>query len=94
MLEDVDPLVKYLSTVFGPEAPPFTDANAATKADLMRLPGVTSEAADRLIAARTAAPLISADQVREALGLDASAFEKIKHYIHTRAAGPAGDRRL
>ncbi|MPY90914.1 MAG: hypothetical protein GEU99_23740 [Luteitalea sp.] len=92
MLDDVDPLVKYLSTAFGPNAPPFTDANAATNADLTRLPGVTPQAAGRLIAARSAGPLTSVEQVRTALGLDASAFEKIKYYLYVKPVEPAGNQ--
>lgn len=83
-VEDVDPLVKYLSSVFGPNAPPFTDANAATRAELTRLPGVTAEAADKLIAARANAPLVSDEQVRTALALDTQAFEKVRYYLYVK----------
>ena len=92
MLDDIDPLVRYLSTVFGPKAPPFTDASSATKADLLKLPGVTPEGADRLIAARSAGAATSPDQVRTALGVDDAAFEKIKYYLYVNAAGRVGDR--
>ena len=91
-LDDVDPMVKYLSTVFGPKAPPFVDAHSATKAELIKLPGVSPEAADRLIAARSGDSLTSADQVRTALGLDPSAFEKIKYYIYLKSARPDRNR--
>jgi hypothetical protein len=92
MLEDIDPLVRYLSTVFGPKAPPFINASSATKADLTRLPGVTPEAADRLIAVRGAGTLTSTEQIRTALGLDVPAFEKIKYYLYVAPAGRAGNR--
>lgn len=88
-LEEIDPIVKYLSTSFGPTAPPFTDANAATKDELLKLPGVTPEAADRLIAARANAPLASEEQVRTALALDPPAFAKIKYYLHVKPASRA-----
>jgi hypothetical protein len=91
-LDDVDPMVKYLSTVFGPNAPPLIDANSAGKAEWIKLPGVSEEAADRLIAARTAAPLTSNDQVRAALGLDPPAFEKIKYYVYIKSAPPDRNR--
>lgn len=91
-LDDVDPMVRYLSTVFGPNAPPFIDANAASKAELIKLPGVSPEAADRLMTARSAGPLSSADQVRTALGLDAPAFEKIKYYVYVKSAPPDRNR--
>ena len=86
-LDEIDPLVKYLSTVFGPQAPPFTDANAASKAELTKLPGVAAEAADRLIARRDAGPL-KPDEIRPALGLDAQAFDKIKYYVYVKPAAP------
>ena len=85
-------MVRYLTTVFGPDAPPFVDANTATKAELVKLPGVSQEAADRLIAARSAGPLSSADQVRTALGLDPPAFEKIKYYVYVKSASPDRNR--
>lgn len=88
-LDDIDPLVKYLSTAFGPQAPPFTDANSASKAELTKLPGVAPEAADRLIAARGAGPLTSDEQIRTAFGLDAHAFDKIKYYVYVKPAAPA-----
>ena len=91
-IDDVDPMVRYLSTVFGPKAPPFVDVNAASKAELTQLPGVAPDAADRLIAARSAAPLSSAEQVQAALGLDETAFQKIKYYVYVNSSPPARDR--
>ena len=91
-LDDVDPMVRYLSTVFGPKAPPFVDAHAASKDELVKLPGVTPEAADRLIAARSAGSLSSADQVRTALGLDETAFQKIKYYVYVKSSPPDRNR--
>ena len=92
-LDEIDPLVKYLSSAFGPNAPPFTDANAATKAELTKLPGVTPEAADRLIAARTNAPLVSDEQVRTALALDPQTFEKIRVLPLRQTRLPVAPRR-
>jgi hypothetical protein len=87
MLEEVDPLIAYLAEVFGPKAPPLLDVNAAGKDDLLRLAGVTPEAADRLIAHRAAkGPFLSRDEVRSALGLDAGTFDKIKYYLRTNGA--------
>lgn len=88
-LDEIDPLVKYLSAAFGPNAPPFTDANAATRAELIRLPGVTPEAADKLIAARAKAPLVSDEQVRTALALDTQTFGKIKYYLYVKDVKPS-----
>ena len=86
-LDEVDPMVKYLSTVFGPSAPPFVDADAATKDELIKLPGVSPEAADRVIAARSQGAL-STDQLRTALGLDETAFNKIKYYVYLKSSRP------
>jgi hypothetical protein len=88
MIEDVDPMIAYLAEVFGPSSPPFTDVGSATKEDLAKLPGVTPEAADKLIAERARGPIASHDQVRAALGLDEAAFAKIKPYIYVKPAGP------
>lgn len=82
-IDDVDPVVRYLAEVFGPQAPPFTDVNSALRDDLTKIPGVTPAAADRLIAQR--ATVSSHDEVRTALGLDAQAFEKIKPYLYLKA---------
>lgn len=82
MIDEVDPIVAYLTEVFGPASPPLVDVNAAGKEDLMKLPGVTAAAAERLIAHRTAnGALPSRDQAERVLGLSAAAFEKIKWYL-------------
>jgi rRNA processing protein Gar1 len=86
MIDDVDPIVGYLAEVFGPGAPPFIDVSSATKEDLAKLPGVTPEAADKLIAERAKGPIASHEQVRTALGLDEAAFAKLKAYIYIKSA--------
>lgn len=91
-LDDIDPMVRYLSSVFGPKAPPFVDAHSATKDELIKLPGVSPEAADRLIAARSSGSLSSAEQVRTALGLDETDFQKIKYYVYVKSSPPARNR--
>ncbi len=83
-IDDVTPLAKYLASAFGPKAPPLTDVSAATREELLKLPGMTDAAADRLIAERAKATLTSHDQVRTAIGLDAQAFEKIKYYLYVK----------
>jgi DNA uptake protein ComE-like DNA-binding protein len=81
-VEEADTVVAYLSTVFSPSSPPLVDVNAATKADLVKLPGMTSQLADRVIAHRTAkGPLPSREAVRGVLGLDEPAFSKMKWYL-------------
>lgn len=87
-IEEVDAIVAYLAEAFSPTSPPLMDLNTATKEDLVKLPGVTETAAERLLAHRASAgPFQSRDQVREVLGLDEAAFEKIKWYLR-----PAGKR--
>ncbi len=87
MLDEVDPLIGYLSDAFGPNAPPLVDVNTASKDELIKLPGISPPLAERLIAHRTAnGPLASRDQVRTVLGLEEGAFEKIKWYVRTGGA--------
>ena len=81
-VEEADAIIAYLSKVFSPTAPPLVDVNSATKPDLMKLPGITPEQADRLVAHRTAkGPLTSREAVRAALGADESSFDKMKWYL-------------
>lgn len=88
MLEEVDPIIAYLSRAFGPDAPPLVDVNTAAQEDLLKLPGVTPPLADRLIAHRTAnGPLSSRDEVRTVLGLDEGAFDKIRWYVRVGKTG-------
>jgi hypothetical protein len=80
----------YLSTVFGPDAPPLTDVNTATEDDLTKLPGITPELAARIVAHRTnEKPVESRDEIKTLLGLDEEAFEKIKWYLRPAGAAPA-----
>lgn len=81
MIEDVDAMTAYLAEVFGPKAPPLVDANTAGRDELMKLPGLTAAQADQLIALRAKKPFTSRDEVREAAGLSATAFEKLKWYV-------------
>jgi hypothetical protein len=81
-VEEADAIIGYLGTVFDTSAPPLIDVNAATKADLVKLPGLTPALADRLIAHRTAkGPLASRDAVRVVLGLDEPSFARMKWYL-------------
>jgi hypothetical protein len=87
-VDDVDPVVRYLADVFGPESPPFTDVSAATREDLTKLPGVTAAAADKLLAVRTAGGALSShEEVQAAFGLDSKTFERIKPYVYLRPKG-------
>lgn len=82
MIDDADAITAYLSEAFGPKAPPLVDVNAASRDDLLKLPGITPELADRVLAQRKEkGPFSSRDDVRAVLGMDAAAFEKIQWYI-------------
>jgi hypothetical protein len=82
-LDEANEIITYFSDVFGPNAPPFIDVNRASKEELVKVPGITAELADRLLAYRkTNGPLTSRDQVREILGLEQKAFENIRYYLH------------
>jgi len=82
MLEDADAITAYLSEAFGPKAPPLVDVNTATREELVKLPGVTPELADRVTAHRKEkGPFSSREDVRVVVGFDAPAFDKVKWYI-------------
>ena len=81
-IEEADTIIGYLSTVFSPTSPPLVEVNTAAKSDLVKLPGITPDLADRLIAHRTAkGPLASRESVRAALGLHEASFAKMKWYV-------------
>lgn len=82
MIDDADAITAYLSEAFGPKAPPLVDVNAASREDLVKLPGITPALADQVVAHRRAkGPFSSRDEVRVVLGIDAAAFEKVQWYI-------------
>lgn len=88
--EEEEQIGAYLGAAFGPDAPPLTDVNLAGQTELVKLPGITPEVAERLIAHRmTKGPLSSRDEVKTVTGLDEKAFEKIRWYL--RAAGQAAE---
>jgi len=85
-VDEANQIIAYLTTVLGPDAPPFIDVNRASKEDMVKIPGMTAELADKLLAYRQShGPLASRDQIREVLGLDEKSYEKIRYYL---AAGP------
>jgi len=85
-VDEANQIIEYLTAVLGPDAPPFIDVNRASKDDMVKVPGLTAELADKLLAYRQGrGPLTSRDQIREVIGLDEKAYEKIRYYL---AAGP------
>ena len=90
-LDEAMDIITYFSDVFGPDAPPFIDVNRASRDELVKVPGITTELADRLLAYRQAnGPLASPGQIREVLGLDEKGFEKIRYYLG--ASAPSAGR--
>jgi hypothetical protein len=85
-VDEANQIIAYLTAVLGPDAPPFIDVNRASKDDMLKIPGITAELADKLLAYRQSrGALTSRDQIREVLGLDEKTYEKIRYYL---AAGP------
>jgi len=88
-LDEGQQIIDYLAAALGPTAPPLTDVNQASKDDLIKLPGITPELADRLLAARkTTGPLATRDQAREVMGLDEKTFESIRYYLYASPPAP------
>lgn len=82
---DVETVTTYLGEVLGPAAPPLVDVNTADREQMIKLPGLTGELADRLIEHRTARGLfVSREEVRSVLALDEAAFEKIRWYLRVQ----------
>lgn len=90
LLDEVDPIVGYLATAFGPAVPPLIDVNTATAEELGKLPGVTPALAARLIEHRRLnGPFASREAVRDTLGMDEAAFEKMKWSVRAARPTPA-----
>jgi hypothetical protein len=86
VVDDVDPMVAYLAEAFGPAVPPLVDVNSAQVADLVKLPGVRPESAERLVAARAKGPYTTHDQVRTGLGFTERGYEPIRRFIYLKPA--------
>jgi hypothetical protein len=84
-VDEANQIIAYLTSVLGPDAPPFIDVNRAAKDDMVKVPGITPELADKLLAYRQSRGALTRDQIREVLGLDEKTYEKIRYYL---AAGP------
>ena len=79
-IDEANEVIAYLGKALGPTAPPLVDVNQASKDDLAKVPGMTPEHADKLLAARKTAPL-TRDQLRDVLGMDEKAFEGVRYYL-------------
>ena len=82
--ETVATVSSYLGQALGPDVPPLVDINTATRDDLVKVPGVTPEMADKLLAHREANGVFaSRNDARAVLGLDDASWEKAKAYLWT-----------
>jgi DNA uptake protein ComE-like DNA-binding protein len=82
--ETVATVSTYLGQALGPDVPPLVDLNTATRDDLVKVPGVTPELADKLLAHREAnGAFASRDDARPVLGLDDASWDKAKAYLWT-----------
>jgi len=87
-LDEAKEIITYFSEVFGPDSPPFTDVNRASRDELVKVPGITADLADQWLAYRSAnGPLTSRDELREIWGLEEKVFESFRYYLY--AAPPA-----
>ena len=85
-LDESEEIIDYLTDVFGPEAPPLVNVNAASEVELVQIPGITLEHATRLRAYRESNGLLAShQQVREILELEDEVFERIRYYLHAGA---------
>lgn len=80
--EEIDPLTSYLAKAFPLDMPKLVNANTATLEELSKLPGVTPEIAKRVVEARArVGSFRSGEELRQAAGLDQSAFEAIRYFL-------------
>ena len=90
-IDEANQIIEYLTAVLGPGAPPFIDVNRAAKEDMVKVPGISPELADKLLAYRKDhGPLASRDQIREVLGLDEKAYEQIRYYLAATPPASSG----
>jgi DNA uptake protein ComE-like DNA-binding protein len=76
--EEMKPLTSYLSNSFGTDVPPLLNVNAATRADLEKLPSLKPEIITRILEVRSkSGPFKDAEQFRQALGMDKPTSSKI-----------------
>ena len=80
--EEIAPMKAYLAKNFGADVPKLVSVNAAGRDELTKLPGVTPEAAGRLVEARGKnGRFKTSEEVREALGMNAADFEKVCYLL-------------
>ncbi len=80
--EEIEPLTAYLSQAFGPAVPKLLNVNTASRGDLEKLSNLKPEIVARLLEARgKAGPFKKSEELRQALGMDKSDFEKIRFLL-------------
>lgn len=86
VMNDVDtlnPLARYTNSAAKKKALPTRKVNisSATKAELIRLPGIGEAMAERIIAQRKSTPFTSANDLMQVKGIGKKKFEKLEPYI-------------
>ncbi len=86
VMNDVDtlnPLTRYTNSAAKKKALPTRKVNisSATKAELIRLPGIGEAMAERIIAQRKSTPFTSANDLMQVKGIGKKKFEKLEPYI-------------
>lgn len=86
VMNDVDtlnPLTRYTNSAAKKKALPTRKVNisSATKAELIRLPGIGEAMAERIIAQRKSTPFTSTSDLMQVKGIGKKKFEKLEPYI-------------
>ncbi len=86
VLSDIDslnPQTRYTNSAAKKKALPTRKVNisSATKAELIRLPGIGEAMAERIIAQRKSTPFTSTNDLMQVKGIGKKKFEKLEPYI-------------
>lgn len=80
--EEIEPLTTYFSKNFGKDVPKLVNVNTAGREDLEKLPDFKPEIVTRILEARGKnGPFKNSGELRSALGMDSSDFEKIRYRL-------------
>jgi hypothetical protein len=83
--EEIEPIPNYLVQVCGHAVPKLVPPNTATRGAPAGLPNMKPDLVTQILDARgKAGPFKSADELRQALKLDAAGFEKIRYVLKYR----------
>ena len=80
--EEIEPITAYLTKAFGASVPKLVNVNTATREDLEKLPSLKPQIASRILEARAkAGSFKNAEELRRALGMEKTEFEKIQYFL-------------